>query len=650
VYVRLDIDRVEPVFGGQAFGATGPYQKIVGKMRGAVDPAHRLNRIIVNLDKAPTNADGLVDYACDFYLLKPVETGRGNRRLLLDVLNRGNKVALHTLNDAVRNPDGGVRIACNEPTALDDAGNGFLMREGYTLLWCGWQGGGVPQGEGRMSASFPVATDSDGAIAGLSREEFVFEHLADPTIAQLSYPAATLDQAPCSLTVRERERDPRIAMAASQWRFLSPSQIEIARAREFGASAIYEFVYPARDPIIMGLGFAVVRDLVDWLRRDPADAQGARNPLELDGQPAVDYAYAYGMSQAGRFLRDFLYQGFNESLRGGKIFDGVMACMAGSRKSFVNAAFAQPNRFSRQHEDRLFPGDQFPFTYATTIDPVSGRTDGILERCIASDTCPRIIQTESSADFFQGRAALLASDGRGGEVAVPDGVRLYHLAGVPHGGGDPTLDYGRMFPAIAYAPNRVDCAHVHRALLVALDRWVTADMAPPPSQFPSVREGMLVSASEDYGFPRIPDATYPGIVNELCELDHSVQPPRPVPGHDYQVLVPAIDTDGNEISGVRLPDIAVPLGTCTGWTMRRPGHAEGDLGATGSVFPFAATRAARLAVGDPRLSLEERYASADEYVRQVIAAAHDLAARGLLLEEDVNRIEAAARARSKNWR
>ena len=648
--MRIEISRIEPAFEGRSFGTVGTYEKIVGRMFGAVDPDHPLNRVIVNLDKAPVNTDGLVDYSSDFYLLKPTDLRRGNRALLYDVLNRGGKVALHALNDALRNPEGGMRIGCNDPSSADDAGNGFLMRQGYTLLWSGWQGGGVMPGDGRMAASLPVATDQGEPIVAMSREEFVFDHLLDPVGAPLSYPASATDPVSCTLTVRQRERDPRTPIPPTHWHFVSDSLIEIARPTGFDAGAIYEFIYPARDPTVMGLGFAAVRDLVTFLRHARCDNARTLNPLAVDGEIGIDRALAFGVSQAGRFLRDFLYLGFNEYRPGGKVFDGVLACMAGSRRSFVNYQFAQPGRFSRQHEDRLFPHDQFPFSYATTTDPVSGDTDGILARCDASGTCPKTVQTETSSDFFQGRASLLVTDGRGREIPLPDTVRLYQLAGVQHGGGgDPTVDYPRMFPSSAYPPNLADCGNVHRALLVALDAWVSDGTPPPANLFPSLRDGTFVSASpEAYGFPAIPGTSYPGLVNELSELDHSIQPPRPVPGHDYQILVPAIDEDGNEISGVRGPDIAVPRGTHTGWTMRRDGYAEGELGAIGAYFPFAATRKERLAAGDPRLSLEERYPGADDYVGKTADAANELAARGLLLGEDVDRIVEAAKARIRS--
>ena len=317
--------------------------------------------------------------------------------------------------------------------------------------------------------------------------------------------------------------------------------------------------------------------------------------------------------------------------------------MAGSRKTFVNYPFAQPGRFSRQHEDREFPHDQFPFSYAVTTDPISGRTDGIFARCEASGTCPKVIQTESSSDFFHGRASLLVTDGTGREIPIPENVRLYHFAGVQHGGGGATANFARNFPFTRHALNPADVAEPHRALLVALDRWIADGTPPPASRFPMPGDGTLVSAdAESYGFPQLPGASYPGLVNGLAELDYSTQPPQAVPGRDYVVSVPAIDTDGNEIAGIRVPEVAVPRGTYTGWAPRKAGYAEGELIALGAFLPFAATREERSICGDPRPSIEERYPAAGEYLKRIADAARALCEDGFLLEEDLERIAEAA--------
>ena len=629
--MRIEIIRVESAFDGLSFGNIGAYEKVVGRASAEVDPAHHLNAGIINIGNAPTNATGRVEYQVDFYLLKPADLRSANRRILYDVVNRGNKLALNNLNDAPR---------VNDPATAADAGNGFLMRQGYSVLWSGWQGD-VGEGDDLLRAQLPIASERGTPIVATSRDEFILEHRRSPATVSLSYPANTPDQRAATLTVRQREQDPRTVLAPEHWRFKSNTQIEISRPAGFDASAIYEFIYPARDPIVMGLGFAAVRDLVAFMRHDRADAAGRPNPLMLNERPGIDYVLAYGASQSGRFLRDFIWQGFNQDLHGRKVFDGVLATVAGSRKTFINFAFAQPGRFSRQHEDRLFPHDQFPFTYATTTDPVSGKTDGILARCQASNTCPRIMQTEASTDFWQGRASLLVTDGKGMEIPVPDNVRLYLFASIQHGGGSVAAN----FPFNQYPTNPAEYGGVHRALVVALDEWVSRGVLPPTSRFPRVCEGALISpAPQSYGFPNIPGVKYPGVVNELSEMDYSVQPPRAIPGHNYLILAPKIDEDGNEVAGVRIPAIAVPRGTHTGWNLRRQGFAEGELVLLGSFFPFRATKEERLASGDPRPSLEERYPTKDDYVSRIARAADELRKMRLLLTEDVERIVNAAAA------
>lgn len=645
--MRIEFTQVEEAFGGASFDDVGVYQKIVGRAFGCLDPAQPSNAGIALLDKAPRDRDGFVSYECDICLLTPMDPAKGRGTLLYDVLNRGNKVALHSFNDAPRDNQNPLAMAVNDLSSFADAGNGFLMRHGFSILWSGWQGAGVMGGEGLMSARLPMAAQGGSPIVGTSREEFVFERLDNPVVAPLSYPSATGERADCQLTVRQRERDPRTPIGAENWRFLSETVIEIDRPVGLDASAIYEFIYPARDPIVMGMGFAAVRDVVSFFRHEPTDEAGTCNPLMAGEGPLINRGIAFGMSQAGRFLRDFVYQGFNEDLGGRKVFDGVLPSMAGSRKTFTNHAFAQPGRFARQHEDRLFPHDQFPFSYATTTDPVSGRTDGILARCAASRTCPKVIQTESSSDFFHGRASLLVTDGHGDEIPVPDNVRLYHLASIQHGGGGATANYARNFPFTQYGLNPADFPGVHRALLLALDRWIGEGIPPPPNRFPTAGDGTLVAAdAESYGFPAIPGVTYRGLINALSELDYSSQPPQPIPGRDYIVKVPAIDEDGNEIAGIRVPEIAVPRGTHMGWAPRRAGYAEGELIALGAYIPFAGTRAERLASGDPRLSLEERYVTPADYVRRISDAARALCEEGLLLAEDVERIIDEARERA----
>ncbi len=620
--MRLVIEQVERAFEGVSFGSVGPYEKVTGRVFADVDPAHPLNAGVVNLDRAPRNAAGRVEYWFDFCLLRPADLRKGNRRLLYDVINRGGKIALIDFNDAPRN---------NNPTMATDAGNGYLMRQGYAILWSAWQGD-VVAGEGRMLAGFPIATDHGAPIVAVNRDEFIFDSAAEPLRASLSYPANLLDPREAKLTVRERESDARTPVASDRWRYISATQIEIRPPAGFDAGAIYEFIYPARDPIVMGLGLVGIRDFISFMRHQAADERGTPNPINVDGRPAADFVLTYGRSQSGRVLRDFLWQGFNQDLEGRKVFDGMYIAAAGSRKSFVNAAFAQPPRFQRQHEDHSFPGDQFPFSYATITDPVSGRTDGIIARALASGTCPKIFHTDSSSELWQGRASLVATDGRGNDVEIPAEVRLFHFSGTQHAGPDPAA----AAVLCKYPMNPVSYSPAHRALLVALDEWVSHGIEPPASRFPRVGDGTLVPPGE--GFPKIPGFSHPGLINQLSEMDYSEQPPRPIAGQQYRVMVPKVDADGNELGGIRLPEIAAPRATHTGWNLRRAGYAEDELANIfGACIPFAATKREREASGDSRLSIEERYPVAHAYLDAVANAAAQLQRERLLLAEDVER-------------
>ena len=641
--MKIEISRVESVFEGMSFGSAGTYEKIVGRAFGEVDPVQWRNQEIVNLDKAPKNAAGRVEYAVDFCVLKPTDISKSNRRILYDTSNRGDKLALIDINDAQKG------ATSNDPTTVADAGNGFLMRQGYVIVFSAWQGD-VQPGEGHMLAHYPVATNNDDPgdpIVAASREELIFGHTDSPAVAPLTYPAYTLDQSGAALTVRQHEKDARVPVPAQHWRYLSPKQIEIDLVDGFDAGALYEFIYPARDPIVTGLGFAAVRDIVAFMRYAQHDDAGQPNPLSLNADgPAIDHVLAYGRSQPGRFLREFLRLGFNEEPDGRNVFDGIYVSIAGSRRIFLNHPFAQPGRFHRQQEDHLFPGDQFPFTYATRTDSISGKTDGILARSLASNTCPKIIHIDSSTEFWLGRSSLIVTDENGEDIPVPDEVRVYLFSGTGHA-GPIMLNHNAVFSQKpTYPMNLLNYNPLNRSLLVALDEWATQGIAPPASRFPCSDDGTLVPPLPQtaFGFPDIPGVNSPGLVNELSEMDYSQQPPRPIPGHEYRVLVPKVDADGNEIAGIRLPGISVPLGTRTGWNIRGKGFSHGVLMLVGSYFPFAATAEERLANDDPRLSLEERYPSRQHYVEAVTRAVAELQEERLLLAEDAERYVATATA------
>lgn len=631
--VRIDIARREsPAFQGRVFDGVGTYDYITGTIHGEVDPAHPLNARIANLDKAPRNAAGHVAYTCDLAMLIPTDPSRRNGWLLYDVVNRGNKLALTRLN---RGADG------NDLTTAAHAGDGLLMRRGFAVVWSGWQGD-TPHGAGRLTADFPIARDASGPIVKTNRDEFIPEGLGGPGdafiqetsdtsfIGTLSYPAADLDPSRASLTMRVRERDPRTTPPDLSWRYLDDRRIEVTRPAGTDRGTIYEFIYPARDPVVMGIGFAAIRDLVSHLRHNPS----ADNPLS----GAVNHTVGFGISQSGRVLRDLVHLGFNMDLKGRPVFDAIMPIVSGSRRTFINFPFAQTGRYSRQHEDHSYLDDQFPFTYPTLTDPLSGKADGILQRAREQGVCPKVIHLDADADIWNARASLVATDTTGADVAMPDDVRIFVAGSTQH------AVYKQAAKQVTELPgNPIGYGFWMRALLLALIEWVESGAEPPASRFPSRAEGTLITRAEaERLFPRLPGVTFPDTLNALHLRDHAVEPPTE--GPEYPVLVAAPDEDGNSLGGLRHPLLTAPLGTHTGWAIRIPGYAAGDLFTVqGSYLPFARTAAERAATGDPRRSFEERYGSRMVWVARVISATEQLVAQRLLLREDADRLIAAIR-------
>ncbi|HJR00918.1 MAG TPA: alpha/beta hydrolase domain-containing protein [Methylomirabilota bacterium] len=628
--VAVRIDRTEPFAAGASFGAAGAYERVVGVARGEVDPRDPANAGIVNLARAPRNARDLVEYETDFYLLRPADPARGNRKIVYEVNNRGRKLLFLFFMDA---PAGS-----NDPRSAAEVGNAFLLRQGYTLAWSGWDPD-APRTGGGLAMQAPVPSDGGRPIVRTIREELVSGTRGQPVeIFRLSYEAATLDQSAARLTVRRNEAHPPSEVPAGEWAYVDGRSIRLLPAgTRPGPGTIYDFRYPARDPKVLGLGFAATRDFVAFLRHAP-DGATAPNPAR-GGTRAV---LAVGVSQSGRYLRDHIGQGFNRDEAGRRVFDGVLAHISGVGRVFLNAEFGQPGRTNTQHEDHLMPENEFPFSSARLTDPVTGRS-GALLRGDGSD--PRLIEVNTSTEYWQKGASLLHTDPLGRrDVPLPAGTRAYLVAGTQHGGraGLTAAPGPCANPRNPHSP-----APALRALLTALDRWVSDGVEPPPSRVPTLAGRTLVPP-DDTGFPSIPGVRRVLEVNRLV-LFGDWTAPRPEPAKAYRPLVyrplvSRVDGDGNEVAGIRLPAIAVPLGTHTGWNVYRDPFPDGELcDRDGTFAAFARTRADRLAAGDPRPSLEERYGSHDAYVARVEVVTAALVGARLLLAEDADRIRDAAR-------
>ncbi len=652
---------------GMPFGSTGPYEKLRGKIVGEVDPSDPLNAVIFNLDKAPRNARGMVGYVVDFLIFKPVDMSKGNGKIFYGINNRGNTGAIRTFNDAVT---GG-----NNPTTAADTGNGFLMRQGYTIVDAGWEGDVLP-GDFRLTAEFPIATDGGVAIVAPILLEFHDRYTRDPRIEAngrvslplsgsldfASYESISTDKVVAGAEFRVRFSDsdrPGTAdipagtvVPASDWSFAKcskdpvtgvitsvPSTTDICLPSGFSVDAVYQLIYSAKNPRVMGLGYAVTRDVGSFLRYQTSDEFGSPNPLAQSEQSTgITQMYGYGSSSTGMYVRDFIYQGFNEDENHLRVFDAMWSNIPGAHKLYLNYAFAQPNPFSVQHRDRYVPDTLFPTTYAVTTDPLTGLTDGILKR---PATDPILIHTDSSTEPWQFRHSLVTTDVLGQDISLPDTVRMYLMTGEQHG------------PALV--PTKGTCQQlnnplprgsINRALLVALDKQVTMGIPMPDSRYPRVSDGTLVLADQaSTGFPDIPGVVYAGLVNASGVRDFgrnrglvTLNPPAVVPGGELVVLVPKVDADGNDVAGIRVPQLAVPVATHTGWNVRAAEFSEGDLcDLNGMFLPFAKTQAERLAANDPRPSLEERYQNHTDYVIKIADAALSLFAQRLMLLEDVLR-------------
>ena len=619
--VKFDIVDRAPAFAGRSFGEVGSYERITAHATIALNPLDDRNAVITDLALAPRTADGRVEATADVVILRPADPTHGNGTLLVEVPNRGRKLAPQLFDDS---PQPGA----NRAEAAEDAGIGFLHRQGYTMVWVGWQGE-IASKPGQMALSAPVLT----GVTGPAREEVVFDNTTSPARTTLTW--AATDGGDLKVTVRAAWADARQTPPGLSAKLLDPTTVEITRPDGFDAGALYEITYTARDPVPLGMGYAAMRDVASFLRRDTTSA----NPLLSGLHPSVSRAIGFGVSQSGRFLRDFLYLGFNEDEHGRTVFDGLMPHVAGTRRMATNVRFGQPGRNPRHPQDPAWQADLFPFTYGTLTDPLSGRSNGLLRRCALSSTCPKVMQTDSEHEWWASHASLLVTDPGGNHLDLPDNVRAYMIAGTPHF-AEPTDRMRKTNPAMALPQNPMHSGAPMRALLTDLNHWISDGTLPPASRVPMRAQGTLVPA-EGAVPSDIPGLPYEGIHTLAVFSDQRVLPPKEL--GRYPVFVPKADADGMAIAGVHMLALSVPRATYTGWNPRAQGFgATAFYPLQGAVIPFAPTEAARKEVQDPRLSIAERYASDDAYVDAVRKEAARAVAERLLLQEDADRaIEAA---------
>ncbi len=628
----MEIASRQDVLNGKAFGNVGAYERITGRVFFSVPVANPHNRGIVDLENAVNLKNGEVEFSADFMALRPKDPGKSNGSLLLEIPNRGHGRIVGLL-------DGG------DWNAASDAGDGWLLRTGYSIVTLGWQWDAV--GEDALRLYAPIAKENGQTIRGLLRgdlmpskamEEIALGHLIMGNIGGSEYPVADPDDPRNVLSVRDTRDAKRTLIPRSEWQFAHTVDGKVEKSDRyihlngsFQPGKIYEYIYVVRDPVVAGLGFAAVRDFTAYAKHS-ADAL----------VPAAR-VYAEGISQNGRFLRDFLYQGFNADEEGKIALDGVLAHVAGAGRGSFNLRFAQPSRDAQPTSSIFFPTDIFPFTDQAETDPITQEKRGLLDRAIADKVVPRIFLSNTSYEYW-GRAASLihtTADGKG-DVAISPSVRIYYFTGLQHFSGPFPAAQGSGDLLGQKPQSPLPIRYFWRAMVANMDAWVRSGTVPPDSSYPKIADHTLV-LMENYQFPAIPHVNQPHEVSMAYSLDFgpdwsrgimSVQPPKV--GTEFPVLVPQVDRDGNELAGIHLPEISVPLATYTGWNLRDPsiGAPMERVAFEGSYLPFPKTAAHRRDTGDPRPSIKERYSSREDYLGRYSKAIDALVKQRWIFEDD----------------
>jgi hypothetical protein len=696
----MEISERSLIAEGHSFGDVGPYERIRGRLVYAVTPDNPRNAVVVDLNLASTgqlrrdlsriegkdiieviggdarNDAGEVEFTGDFLLFKPVDLSKGNHRLLYDVNNRGFPRMVEFFNDGK---------SSNDPVTLEEMGNGWLMRQGYSLLWSGWNWDVERVGESPLRINLPIIVQPDGKpMTGLVNAELDVQVDDETRVERLAwggsrcYPLAEGYASQAVLTVRDQPDSSKPAarevIPRERWKFarldesgkpvFSPVHIHLPDG--FRRGRLYELIYTAVNPRVVGLGLAAIRDAISFFRFETQDASGVPNPLASHGEPDSEYAYIFGISQSGRVIAHMIFQGFHVDEQNRMVFDGARPHVPGGGKGGFNFRWAQTTHHPKHLEGNYFPADFMPFLYAEDgveqFDPYGqeGRHYGDLLRAAkALGKVPKILVANHALEYWTRSASLLHTNVQGtADLTLNPNVRVYMINGARH--GSPGEGGSRNSSGAEHSVGQIDQRPVGRALLVALDRWVSQGIVPPPSRVPRIDRHELISAREHQaGFPKIPRYELGGVIFPASRHPgRNLMPPRldygprfwtegiqdrvpPVPfGPPYETRVPAYDSDGNGIGGIRLPDLEAPLGTYQGFNPRKTGTGTDDFLTPfeSSFWPFAPNRADRLKNGDTRLSVEERYPARETYLERVRESARALQDQGFLLSEDAQQI------------
>jgi hypothetical protein len=640
---KITIQGTSTAFGGFSFPGVGTYQRVYGTLTGELNPNDSHNNMIVDLALAPRNANGNVVYTTSFYILKPTDLTKGNHKVHYEPPNRGSK----TYSALARTTGGG-----NDPASITDPvvlANSFLWPKGYTSIFVGWdQAAGTDPTNFNQYIILPVAKNADGSsITGPG-----YEYIVSPGASYtLTYTAASLDTTKAVLTHRQHLNDTPVAVPSTGWTYDSTGNVItlLPAGTSFTANDIYELSYTAKDPTVNGVGFASFRDAMAFFRFATADDSGTANPMAGD----IQRVYTEISSQPGRFLNDFVTFGFNaaEELQNRKVIDGMMNWIAAGSGIGGNYRFGQPGRTARNRQHLLYAESVFPFANVSTTDPISGKTQGRYTVCERTNTCPFKMEIYSANEYWVKTASLLHTDPTG-TTDLPDYplARNYFMSSMQHGTGNATTK-----GLCQQLNNPLDSSPVQRALWQAMDDWSTKGVAPPPSMVPRLDNKTMSKPlpQSAVGFPNIPGVQYTGLETTRYRFNYgpnfyttgipTIYPPvvvapyqdNPANGPIYQSYVPTTDADGNDIAGVRLPEVGIPLATFTGWGLRAIANDGPDgCESTGQYIPFTTTKAARVTAGDPRLSIQERYTNFTGFYYAMLNYIDGLVSARLFLPED----------------
>lgn len=632
---HIDIQSTSLYQNGKQYGKIGTYDLLKGKVYFEIDPLAPINQAVVDIQFAPRDEKGMVHFSADIILILPTDKSKINGSLIYEFNNRGGMLLPYV-----------------------DAETNALFSRGFVFISTGWIGELLPN-KNKLRLQAPIAYGSNNtSIVGKIRQEIIGQkgknRLNVNGAGHGAYEPTGKGYKTATLTKRMRETDPRQVIpnkkfyVESNWSAYSCErdglpEVELIVEDSFEANYIYELIYEAKNPIVQGLGFIGIRDIISFLRYEKEE----KNPLlDFNNQPFINRTISFGISQSGRAIRMFLYEGFNEDEKGRIVFDGAVPMVAGAGMGFFNHRFASPTRFSTQRESHLFPADVFPFTYGESTDLFSDKKDGILKQAFAKKVAPKIMHIQSSAEYWHRCAALAHIDlNTSTDAILPDNVRMYSIVG-QHGSGS-GIPSTKKTGSIAI--NHTNYSPFVRTLIIALDDWIKTDKTPPPSVYPKLSDGTLVEwKASKVGWKKIPGISYPTVIQKAFTANYGanflsakqITQHPPIIKEEYPIYLPKLDGDNNEMGMLKVPAVTVPTGTYTGWNLRTSsiGAKGALLRLTGGYIPFPKTKKERRMNDDPRKSVAERYTNFEAYLTAYKKATVELVQQGYLLEEEIKKI------------